>query len=112
VSEGQVASIVRLETAAIVDHETFHDVCAATFGFPAFYGRNMDAWIGCLTYLDDGMSRFDLPRGEVLTIEVIDFEALRSRAPEVAKDLVECAGFVNERAAEMGDPPRLKLVLL
>lgn len=99
---------VRLETAAIVDYGTFHDVCAATFGFPAFYGRNMNAWIDCLTYLDDGMSRFDLPRGEVLTIEVVDFEALRLRAPDVAKALVECAEFVNQRLVETGDPPRLK----
>ena len=63
---------VRLETAGIVDWESFHAVCAATFGFPDFYGRNLNAWIDCMTGLDDGMTRFDLPTGEVLTIEVAD----------------------------------------
>jgi len=101
---------VRLETWRIVDRESFHDVCAATFGFPAFYGRNMDAWIDCMTYLDDGMSRFDLPRGEVLTIEVMEFDDFESRLPAIAKDLLECAAFVNERRAEQGEPPRIELI--
>lgn len=102
----------RLETRGIVDLETFHDVCAATFGFPDFYGRNMNAWIDCLTWLDDGMSHFDLPPAEVLRIEVADFEDFRARLPDLARDLVECAAFVNRRLAEMGDPPRLALVPL
>ena len=103
-------AIVRLETWRIVDWASFHDVCAATFGFPAFYGRNMDAWIDCMTYLDDGMSRFDLPRGEVLTIEVMEFDDFEARLPAVAKELVESAAFVNQRLAEMGEPPRLALL--
>jgi RNAse (barnase) inhibitor barstar len=103
-------AIVRLETWRIVDRASFHDVCAATFGFPAFYGRNMDAWIDCMTYLDDGMSRFDLPRGEVLTIKVMEFDDFASRLPAIAKELVESAAFVNQRLAEMGEPPRLALL--
>jgi RNAse (barnase) inhibitor barstar len=102
----------RLETRRIVDWGTFHDACAATFGFPDFYGRNLDAWIDCLTYLDVGMSRFDLPPGEVLTIEVMCFDGFRSRVPEIAEALVECAAFVNRRLAEKGDPLRLALVPL
>jgi hypothetical protein len=36
----------------IGDADSFHDVSAATFGFPAFYGHNVNAWIDCLTNLD------------------------------------------------------------
>ncbi len=42
----------------ITDWDTFHDAFAATLGFPGFYGRNMDAWIDCVTSVDrdDGMT--------------------------------------------------------
>ena len=103
---------VRLETSRIVDWATFHEVYAATFGFPDFYGRNMDAWIGCMTYLDDGMTRFNLPPGEMLLIEVACFEDFQARLPEVATALTGCTAFVNRRNLDAGDPPRLALVLL
>jgi RNAse (barnase) inhibitor barstar len=102
---------VRLETSAIEGWESFHDVCAATFGFPDFYGSNLDAWIDCLTYLDDGMSRFDLPPGEVLMIEVADFDDFQHRAPELAMALTECTAFVNGRSLRRGEPARLALRL-
>ncbi|WP_206361205.1 barstar family protein, partial [Pseudomonas viridiflava] len=34
----------------ISDWQTFHNVFAEQFGFPVFYGRNMDAWVDCLSY--------------------------------------------------------------
>jgi len=34
---------------AITDWASFHDVFMHTLGFPDFYGRNMDAWIDCMT---------------------------------------------------------------
>ncbi|WP_161883865.1 barstar family protein [Deinococcus alpinitundrae] len=61
---------VTLDTSRIRDWESFHDVSVQTFGFPDFYGRNMDAWIDCLTYLDegDGMSIVVLGTDELLHI--------------------------------------------
>lgn len=105
-----IGASVRLETRGIVDWETFHDVCAATFGFPDFYGRNLDAWIDCMTHLDDGMSRFRLPPGQMLLIEVAEFEDFQTRAPEIAHALTGCAAFVNRRLGPHG-VPRLGLVL-
>ncbi len=35
---------VRIDTNRIVDWNSFHDVFAEAFGFPDFYGRNMNAW--------------------------------------------------------------------
>ncbi|MCA9610738.1 MAG: barstar family protein [Myxococcales bacterium] len=37
------APIVAIPTRRIVDWDTFHDVFAEAFGFPGFYGRNLDA---------------------------------------------------------------------
>ena len=104
---------VTLDTKRIRDWETFHDVCAQAFGFPEFYGRNMNAWIDCLTYLDegDGMSRFMLSPGEYLYIHLPNFEVLQALVPEVAQALLDCTAFVNRRYAEGGGSPRLSLVL-
>jgi hypothetical protein len=107
-----MASVV-LETEAIEDFETFHTVCARAFGFPGFYGRNMNAWIDCLSYLleSDGMSSFVLGSDEQLFIVVPDFESFAKRASEVSAAMLECAAFVNRRYVSSGDKPRLVFVL-
>jgi len=44
---------ILIEGKRISDWNSFHDTFADTLGFPSFYGRNMDAWIDCMTCLDD-----------------------------------------------------------
>ncbi len=46
-------AVVRLDCDRITDWESFHSLFAEVFGFPDFYGRNMNAWIDCMSYLDD-----------------------------------------------------------
>lgn len=46
-------TLVAIPADLIVGWESFHDVFAETLGFPAFYGRNMDAWIDCMTSADE-----------------------------------------------------------
>ena len=78
---------VTLSTAEIRNWETFHDICARDFRFPDFYGRNMNAWIDCLTYVreGDGMSRFFLQEDEYLYIYLPDFVTFSQREPEISK---------------------------
>jgi len=50
---------VAIPTDEIQYWPTFHDVFQRVMGFPSFYGRNMNAWIDCMTSLDcpkDGMT--------------------------------------------------------
>ena len=103
---------VQLNGAAIRDWNAFHDQSAVVFGFPDFYGRNMDAWIDCLTYVrdGDGMSRFTLGSTEPLIIEVLDTETFNRQAPEILDAFVECTAFVNQRHASAGELPALHLV--
>ena len=105
---------VRLDTSSISDWDSFHKTCREVFGFPDFYGMNMNAWIDCLTYLDegDGMSRFHLAAGERLNIEVSDTKSFNARLPEIFDALVECSAFVNQRYLEAGKSPLLSLVFL
>lgn len=95
----------------IKDWETFHSTCKSVFGFPDFYGQNMNAWIDCLTYLDegDGMSNIHLSEGESLGIEVVDAPDFKARLPDVFEALVECTASVNERYAERGSSTRVLL---
>ena len=74
----------------------------------------MDAWIDCLSCLDepDGMTRFTLEREELLHIEISDTEGFNSRLPEIFDALVECSAFVNRRYVCDGKPPVLSLLFL
>jgi hypothetical protein len=100
-----------LDTAPIRDWDTFHDACRAAFGFPDFYGRNGNAFIDCLNYIDegDGMSRFHLAPGETLTIEVHGAGGFIARAPEQALALFEWVGDVNENFLDQGKPAPIVL---
>jgi hypothetical protein len=103
---------VRLETSDIVDWPSFHDACQRAFGFPGFYGRNMDAWIDCMSSLraDDGLVAITIGPDEVLHLEVPEVEALSDRMPEITAALVECSGFVNRRYLDRGETAPLALV--
>ncbi|RJG05168.1 barnase inhibitor [Noviherbaspirillum cavernae] len=104
---------VTLDGTAITDWDAFHRQCRTAFGFPDFYGRNMSAWIDCLSGLrdDDGMSGFSLAADEVLHIEVLHSLVLRREAPEILGALEECTAEVNERYTDSGEKTALSLVL-
>jgi hypothetical protein len=84
-------------------------------GFPDFYGRNMDAWIDCMSHLDDaaaGLANVSLAVGEILILEVSSTEDFVKREPEILKELVACTSFVNLRYAEWGNGTSIALVFL
>jgi RNAse (barnase) inhibitor barstar len=105
---------VRLNTNLITDWASFHLVCEEAFGFPAFYGRNMNAWIDCMSCLtvDEEMTKFLLSKNEMMHIEITDTENFNSRLPEILNELVECSAFVNNRYLEAGEGPKISLVFL
>ena len=105
-------AVVKLDTARILDWDSFHDVCAQALGFPGFYGRNMNAWIDCMTSLDDpsdGMTSVHAPKGGVLVLSLSDATDLAARCPDIFDALVECSACVNYRRMDVGDPPVLAL---
>lgn len=104
--------IVRIDARRITGWDSFHDVFAEALGFPDFYGRNMSAWIDCLTYADDpgsAMTTVHAPPGGVVTIHLDDARDFPRRCPEPYAALVESAAFVNWRRIEMGQPAVLAL---
>lgn len=105
--------IIALPAREITDWASFHEVFRRVFGFPDFYGRNMNAWIDCMTDLDDpgtGMVQVAVGPGELVAIRVDDASDFLRRCPEQFRALIECASFVNFRRIEVGDAPILTLM--
>ena len=100
-----------LPTSEIRNEKTFHTVCQRVFGFPDLYDHTMDAWVDCLSCLDDpaaDMSGFTLAPGELLVIVVPGSAGLKD---EVFTGLIDGSIAVNTRFAERGKPPVVALVL-
>jgi RNAse (barnase) inhibitor barstar len=106
--------VVDIPVEHITNWDSFHDVFQQALGFPEIYGRNMNAWIDCLTSADredHGMMKVTVRPGELLTLRINDAADFRQRCPEEYAALVECAAFVNYRRMEVGEPPVIALLL-
>lgn len=95
---------VRVDGAKIKDWDTFFDEFSCAFGFPGFFGRNMDAWIDCMTRLDEEFSAVHVEPGELVCLALDAAGEFKDRCPEQFQALVECAAFVNWRRLEIGEP--------
>jgi hypothetical protein len=104
---------VELKGADIDSVAAFHAASQRAFGFPDSYSHTIEGWIDCLSYLRDadGMSRFRLFPKEVLEIVIIDGAAFKARLPELLEEITYCVAGINERYADYGELPALKLVL-
>ena len=101
---------VKIETDKIKDWDSFHNEFKTKFGFPDFYGNNMNAWIDCMSYLDDpkaGMSKITIDKGDMLVIEMDNIKSFKKRCPEQYNALIEGMAFVNHRLIEQNENPIL-----
>lgn len=90
--------VVKIDGARIHDWESFHTLFAESLDFPDYYGRNMNAWIDCMTDLT-----------ELVTLHVEHWKDFSRRCPEQYAALVECTAFVNWRQINGGLPPLIAL---
>lgn len=104
---------VTLDGAAIADWNSFHAQAKAVFGFPDFYGNNMDAFVDCLSYLrdDDGMSTVRLGSDEVLQIDILHADTWRAAQPDMLEEVLYCMAGINDRYQDYGEKPALKVTL-
>jgi hypothetical protein len=106
-------SLISFSTAAIDNWNDFHEVSKSVFGFPDFYGRNLNAWIDYMSSLEEkGMTRFVLSEGDVLNIEITDTASFIERLPDIFAALMECTAIVNRRYEEFGSSLRIVLILM
>ena len=105
-------ALIKIDTRRITDWGTFHEAFAAALGFPDFYGRNMNAWIDCMSYVDEpgaGMSSVDVKPGEILVLQLEGVNEFATRCREQYDAVVECVAFVNWRRIEQGQKAVLAL---
>jgi len=103
---------VTIDMSTIESWDAFHTVFKEALGFPDFYGRNMNAWIDCLTSLDapeDGLTAVHAPVGGVMVLDLPGARALGVRCPDIYSALIECSAFVNYRRVTNGSAPVLCL---
>jgi hypothetical protein len=104
---------VKIDFGKIKDWEIFHEVFAEIMGFPDFYGKNNNAWIDCMSYIDDkeaGMSKIIVDPGENLDIVVSGTEKANESASEVFSGFMVLVADVNQRFIESGTQTRLNVV--
>lgn len=92
--------IVKIDASRITDWASFHNVFAETFGFPEFYGHNIDAWNDCMSSLDapeEKMAKIHVPVGNVVVLQLENAKDFSVRCPEQYAAIVECSAFVNYR---------------
>ncbi|NIF40987.1 barstar family protein [Burkholderia sp. Tr-862] len=93
---------VFVDTTEITDWPSLHRVFSRIFGFPSFYGNNLDALIDCLGYLDEPeaeMTRVHVRPGGTLTIQLGSVNSFRKRCPDQFAGLQDACAFVNWRRA-------------
>lgn len=104
--------LIRIDTRLIRDWDTFHSVFADAFGFPSYYGRNMNAWIDCMSYLNDPEvvdTTVKANPGEVVTLQLDHVDDFAERCPELFHTIEESSAFVNWRQIEAGRGPVIAL---
>jgi hypothetical protein len=102
----------KIECDRITDWPSFHHEFNRVFQFPAFYGKNMDAWVDCMSSLDapqEGMTCIHCVSGKVLTVELENVKSFMHRCPQQYAAIVESTAFVNWRRIERGLPAVLAL---
>jgi RNAse (barnase) inhibitor barstar len=94
---------ISINADLITDWDSFHDIFKMTLGFPDFYGRNMNAWIDCMTDIDapeNGMTKVWINKTDTLVIEILNGESFKERCNAIYLALLECSAFVNYRKLE------------
>lgn len=93
-------AVVAVDGAAMTTPAAMHAELARAFGFPAWYGHNLDALLDCLSSLDEpGMSTLALAPGGVVTIAIADASAMPEALYHALLDTIAAA---NQRAGATG----------
>ncbi len=104
--------IIEIDGKKICDNNGFHNEFSEKLGFPDFYGRNMNAWIDCMSDItdpDSGMTGITIQKDEVLTLHILHTKHLKEKNPDLYNALIECTSFVNNNLCEEGGSPALSL---
>ncbi len=92
---------LNMDGKSLSNLDSFHDHFASTFGFPSYYGRNMNAWNDC-------MSDYCLAHG-LVSLHIENVKVFRDQAPQLFEALLDCSAFINWRSTKDGGHPMIAL---
>jgi len=104
---------IEIDFKKIVDWNSFHEIFKKIMGFPDFYGKNNNAWIDCMSYIDDkeaGMSEITITPGRNLEIVILGTECGAKNCPKVFLGFMELVADVNQRFIESDTQTRLIVI--
>lgn len=104
---------ITIDLGVVHDWDTYHSLMKESFGFPDFYGRNGNAFIDCLSDIDDpetGMCGVSVKRGGTFTVCLQGWRAFAADHGEIATALIEEIDFVNMRLKAQGDGTRIDVL--
>ncbi|MCI0444322.1 barstar family protein [bacterium] len=96
----------------IKDWESFHSVFASELKFFDGYGRNMDAWIDCMSdfHGENSLSGHHLSAGELIELEFEHTDDFAKRLPTILQELIQCTAFVNQRYRKWSNQEYIALI--
>ena len=100
----------------VTDWDSFHDTFAEVFGFPDFYGRNMNAWVDCMSDLSApgiaGMSKVEFAFNEDILLRIKGMHNFGIGCPDVLEAFLSATSQVNVRKESSSGERRLLLLLV
>ncbi|WP_228351000.1 MULTISPECIES: barstar family protein [Limnobaculum] len=91
----RVEKTIILNLSDINDIDSLYKELALLFGFPDFFGRNVDAVIDCIfgvRYPEEGMTKINISKDGCLALKIKNF----SNAPDIVKEtIISIIEFVN-----------------
>src|SRR5436190_1216633 len=88
---------IEINFTEIESLEDMHILLKEKFGFPEFYGKNVNALIDCLSslrYPDDGMTLVNLELNEILYLKI---KGLSNKSDLIINNFLISIESVNER---------------
>ena len=105
--------IIHIDARKLTDAAGLHASLSEALGFPATYGKNLDALIDCLSDLDNpstGMTKVHVFPGQTALLAISHLDQTGKNAAKVKTQmqaLNDVVAFVNFRRLEKKQPPLL-----
>ncbi len=106
---------INIDFSKINDWTSFHAQFHEKMGFPNFYGNNMNAWIDCMSSIDepdDGMCKVTISKNRSLNIHVTGLDTALNNGLDVLQGFLAGVVEVNQRFLQAKSYTRLKLVFI
>lgn len=102
---------IEIDLNTIKNWNDFHDIFAEKFGFPDYYGRNMNAWLDVMwdlkAPLEKSQIKVSCGENEMVVLDLLNVANCRKSNPEIFNELIDLVALTNKRWSERGLSPVL-----